>query len=222
MNSGLDFGKYTCGIFDLDGTLLDSTWVWEKIDVDFLAKRGLEVTPDYMQEIRNHNFITGSRYVVGKFDLKERPEEIAAEWLAMAQEEYDNRIVLKDGAYLFLRYLKEQGMKLAVATSSTYALFSNCLKRNGIYDFFDVFTETHEVEHGKGAPDVYELAAERCGVKPSECIVFEDILKAVEGAKKGGFYTVAVYDEASAQEKDAIFNLCDRYIVSFEELLRET
>lgn len=222
MNSRLDFGKYTCGIFDLDGTLLDSTWVWEKIDVDFLAKRGLEVTPDYMQEIRNHNFITGSRYVVEKFGLKESHEEIAAEWLAMAQEEYDSRIVLKDGAYPFLKFLKEHGMKLAIATSSTYALFANCLKRNGIYDFFDVFTETHEVEHGKGYPDVYELAAERCHAKPSECIVFEDILKAVEGAKKGGFYTVAVYDKASAPEKDAIFHLCDRYIVSFEELLRET
>lgn len=220
MNITLDLDKYQCAIFDLDGTLLDSTWVWEKIDVDFLAKRGLEVTPDYMKEIKTHNFITGSRYVVDKFQLKESPEQIAREWLEMAQEEYNHHIVLKRGAYSFLQQLKERNIKLAVATSSTYELFSGCLRRNGIYDFFDVFTETHEVERGKGYPDVYELAARRCNVPPSACIVFEDILKAVEGAKKGGFYTVAVYDEASKQEKEDILKLCDRYIVDYEDLLR--
>ena len=48
--------------------------------------------------------------------------------------------------------------------------------------------------------------------------MFEDIFKAVQGAKKGGFYTVAVYDAASAQEQEEIKNLCDRYIYGFEEL----
>lgn len=78
-------------------------------------------------------------------------------------------------------------MKLTVATSSTHTLFEKCLKRNGIYDLFDSFTETHEVERGKGYPDVYELAAARCQTDTAHCIVFEDILKAVQGAKKGGF-----------------------------------
>ena len=64
-------GNYRCAIFDLDGTLLDSTWVWEKIDIDFLAKRGIAVPADYMQEIRNHNFITGSKYVIERFHLNE-------------------------------------------------------------------------------------------------------------------------------------------------------
>ena len=53
----------------------DSTWVWEKIDIDFLAKRGIAVPADYMQEIRNHNFITGSKYVIERFHLNENAED---------------------------------------------------------------------------------------------------------------------------------------------------
>ena len=83
---------------------------------------------------------------------------------------------------------------------------------------FDSFTETHEVERGKGYPDVYELAALRCQTDTAHCIVFEDILKAVQGAKDGGFYTVAVYDAASTQEQEEIKKLCDRYIYGYEEL----
>ena len=110
-------------------------------------------------------------------------------------------------------------MKLTVATSSTHTLFEKCLKRNGIYDLFDSFTETHEVERGKGYPDVYELAALRCQTDTAHCIVFEDNFKGSAGRqKKGGFYTVAVYDAASAQEQEEIKKLCDRYIYGYEEL----
>ena len=68
--------------------------------------------------------------------------------------------------------------------------------------------KTHEVKRGKGYPDVYELAAARCQTDTAHCIVFEDILKAVQGAKDGGFYTVAVYDAASAQEQEEIKKIC--------------
>jgi HAD superfamily hydrolase (TIGR01509 family) len=137
----------------------------------------------------------------------------------MAQAEYDDNIILKPYAYEFLCKVKQSGAKLALATSSKHALFEKCLKRNGIYELFDTFTETHEVSCTKEFPDVYELAAQRSGVTVEECVVFEDILTAVQGAKKGGFYTVAVYDEASENDAETIKKECDRYIMSYKELL---
>lgn len=215
----LDLQRFKCAIFDLDGTLLDSSGLWEKVDRDFLGKRGIEVPDDYINDIKKHNFQTGSVYTVERFHLQEDPKDIANEWMEMVKEEYHHSVHLKANAKEYLQYLKKQGLKLAVATSSDEQLFRECLIRNGIYDLFDSFTVTHEVENGKGCPDVYEKAASKCGVTNEECIVFEDILMAVIGAKKGDFYTVGVYDIASERDRERIKELSDVYITDYIELM---
>ena len=163
MKDRFDYERFQCAIFDLDGTLINSTGVWEQVDVEFLGKRGIEVPPDFVKAIKTHNFVTGSEYVAKRFGLSESPEKIAAEWFEMAADAYANDIILKDGAREFLLKLKQMGYSLAVATASDRALYEPCLKRNGIYDLFDSFTQSDEVKRGKGFPDVYELAADKCG-----------------------------------------------------------
>lgn len=215
----LDLSGFTCAIFDLDGTLLDSTGIWEKIDIDFLGKRGILVPEDFMDAIKTHNFQTGSVYVAERFGLAESPEQIAQEWFEMAVKAYAYEIQLKKDADVFLKKLKQMGIKLAVATSSHRSLYEPCLKRNGVYGLFDSFTQTDEVCRGKGHPDVYELAARRSGAAVSECMVFEDILRGAQGAVSGGFFTVGVYDEASAKDAVQMRCICDAYIEDYRELL---
>lgn len=219
--SMLDFApkKFQCAIFDLDGTLLNSTGVWAQIDIDFLGSRGIDIPKDFLETIKIHNFKSGSEYVVKRFNLNEKPEDIAKEWYDMASEEYANHIELKPNAAEFLRRLKDKGIKLAVATSSDRSLYVPCLKRNGIYDLFDNFTQTDEVERGKGFPDVYYKAAEKCNVKPENCVVFEDILRAVEAAMSGGFYTVAVADKSSEEDEEKIRSCCNLFIENYEQII---
>ena len=64
MKTRFDFGRFRCAIFDLDGTLLNSTDVWAKVDIDFLGKRNIEVPEDFIRKIKTHNFATGSKYVL--------------------------------------------------------------------------------------------------------------------------------------------------------------
>ena len=59
-------------------------------------------------------------------------------------------------------------------------------------------------ETGKGFPDVYLHAAALMGLKPQECVVFEDILKGINSARSAGFCTVGVYDRSSAADEAAI------------------
>lgn len=218
LNKEIDFKDIECAVFDLDGTLIDSTGVWHKIDIDFLTKRGIDVPKDFSQEIKKHNFTTGAVYAKERFHLKESVDEIKKEWFDMAISEYTYNIKLKKGVAGYLKLLKHNNVKLALATSSEHRLYEKCLKRNGIYEYFDVFTHTTEVKRGKGYPDIYDKAVSDCGCRACKSVVFEDILPAVLGAKAGGYYTVGVYDKASEEDLSRIKDNCDKFIYNFNEL----
>lgn len=215
----INYNNYKCAIFDLDGTLLHSTGIWKKIDIDFMGKRNIPVTPEFEKEIKLHNFETGAEYVVREFGLKETPQQVMEEWFGMAIDAYAYDITIKENVKEYLQFLKNMGYKLAVATASDEILFKPCLKRNGIYEMFDSFTQAKEVERGKNFPDIYYLAANKMGVKPEECIVFEDVLGAVRAAKSGGFFVVGVADVSSSDDEEQIKNDCDVFITDYNELM---
>lgn len=206
-------------IFDLDGTLLDSMGVWRRIDENFLGKRGYLVPEDYLKAITAKNFKDAADYTIERFGLHERAEDIMEEWFAMAIDAYTHHVQLKPSVREYLKCLRERGVKIAAATSSDVRLFEPCLRHHGIHDWFDAFTVTTEVKRAKGFPDVYWNAAEKLGLSYEDCVVYEDILKGVEGAKMGGFYVVGVEDIHSSYEKEEIRRKADSYIVSFEELV---
>ena len=98
-------------IFDLDGTLLDSMWIWEQIDIEFLGRRGLPVPDDYLEKITPMHFYQAAEYTIGRFGLSETPDDLIAEWSDMALDAYRNRIGLKPYAKEYLLFLKEKGVE---------------------------------------------------------------------------------------------------------------
>lgn len=205
-------------IFDLDGTLVDSMWIWEKIDIDYLKIRNIDMPEDLRDAISHLSFQETAKYFKNRFNLEDSLEEIMNEWYDMALYEYENNVPLKAGAKLFLDKLKKLGIKIGLATSNSLPLLEIALKKNGIYDYFDAITITGEVKRGKTFPDVYLLAAEKLGVSPDQCIVFEDILPAMKGAKAAGMKVVGVYDELSKDSRDEIENTVDKFIIEYAEL----
>lgn len=215
-----DFLKNIRGaIFDLDGTLLDSNWLWEQIDIDFLGARGIEVPEDYMETIAPLGAYATALYTIDRFNLNDTPEGLVAEWISMAKEAYAEKIICKPHAKEYVKQLYDAGVKLAVATSSDRELFMATLEREGIMSYFSSIVTVSEVNRGKGFPDIYEEAARRLGEEPEDCVVFEDILKGIEGAKAGNFKTVAIYDYKSAHNGQQMKELCDYYVEEFKELM---
>ena len=91
--------------------------------------------------------------------------------------------------------------------------------RNGILQYFDTVVNSEQVKRGKGFPDIYLKAISHTQVEPRDCVVFEDILQGVNGAKKGGFYVVGVFDEESKGDHNQIKSVADKFVNDFSELL---
>lgn len=206
-------------IFDLDGTILDSTWVWSQIDVDFLGKHGFEVPPDYSEAIMSMSFEDVARYTIQRFGIRQTTEEVMAEWNRMARDAYAHDISLKSGTRELLRWLQKQKIPFGIATSNSAGLFEPCLRNNGVFEMFHSYTETGDVHRNKEFPDVYIKEAEKLGCRPEECIVFEDIIPALLGAKKGGFITAGVEESKWNYKKEVLVAACDYVIHDMGEAL---
>lgn len=205
-------------IFDMDGTIIDSMWVWKKVDEDFLAKRNISATFNIQERIEGLSFVDAARYFKKAFSLEEKIEDIMDEWTEMVKHYYSDIIPLKKGAFVFIESLKSSGIKIGLATSNSRELTESVLKRTGILSFFDIVVTGSEVDREKCFPDIFLKTAEGLNVSPLDCLVFEDTLAGVTGAKKAGMTVTAVYDEYSLSLKEELMRMADRYINNFEEI----
>lgn len=208
-------------IFDLDGTLVDSMWIWKQIDTEYLGKYGIMLPSTLQREIEGLSFSETAVYFKERFKIPETIEEIQKIWHEMAEYKYCHEILLKDGVFEFLTYAKKRGFKMAIASSNSHTLIEHILKAHDIRDYFDVICTCDDVQNSKPAPDVYLKAAMLLGVEPKKCIVFEDIVQGIQAGNNAGMTTVAVHDcysESTDQEKR---KLADGYIYSYKEMMKK-
>ena len=208
-------------IFDFDGTIANSRYVWQKVDVDFFAKRGMEIPRDYVEAISVMSFYNGAVYTKEKYNIKESVEEIMNEWNSQALREYKENVVLKPFVKEYLRELKDRGYKIGLATAALHDYYIPVLEREGVLDCFDVFTDTRDDARDKNFPDIYLLCAEKLGSNSANSIGFEDVLKGVKSSVSAGFNTTAVYDNQPENQWEIIKNTANRHIMDFSELLHK-
>ncbi|WP_120168505.1 HAD family hydrolase [Thermohalobacter berrensis] len=212
------FNKLEAVIFDLDGTIVDSMWIWEQIDIEFLEKRGIELPDDLQKAVEGMSFTETAIYFKNRFKLKETVEEIKEEWHKMAYDFYKNRVPLKDGAKEFIQYLKSQNIRLGIGTSNSKELATEVLRSHNILHYFNTIRTSCEVKKGKPHPDVFLKVADDLKVVPKNCLVFEDTYAGVLAAKRAGMKVFAVADKLSFPYKDEICSLADKYIKTFKDI----
>ena len=185
-------------IFDLDGTLVDSMWVWGAIDEADFKRHGHEVPETLQRDISGMSFTETAVYIKKTYPyFTESVEELKAIWSQMAFKAYQEDVPLKPGACEFLRYLHEKGIKTGVASSNHMDLVQASLTARGVRDYMDSVHTSCEVPHGKPEPDIYLLVAEDLQIPPSRCLIFEDIPEGIMAGIHAGMRTCAVADEAS-------------------------
>lgn len=206
-------------LFDMDGTLVDSMWVWVSVDEDYIKKYNLRVPSDFLQKMEGKSFTETAQYYLDVFpSLPHTLEELKKEWYEMALEKYTHDVRMKDGADDFIRRVRSLGFRLGIATSNDRMLAEKTLEALGISDFFDVISTSCEVKKGKPAPDVYLEAAKRLGVSPERCLVFEDVPMGILAGKNAGMKVCAVDDDFSRRQETRKKELADYYIHSYDEI----
>ena len=216
----------TAVIFDLDGTLMDSMWMWTDIDIEYLGKYGyhypMEQLSRVQKKIEGMSFTETAEYFKEHFSLPGSVSEIMQEWNQMAYDKYSTQVPLKPGALRFLKEMKKRGIRLGIASSSSRALIKASLSGNQVREFFDCITTSCDVSKGKPAPDVYLKTAQKLGVSPQNCLVFEDVPMGIHAGLNAGMRVCAVEDSFSEAQIEEIRRLADYYISSYDQVLDHT
>lgn len=206
-------------IFDLDGTLVDSMWIWHDIDVEYLGRFGIEYQKDLSPDIEGMGFSETAAYFKERFKLEDSLDKIKQDWNQMAYDKYINDVPLKEGAYDFIRYCKGNGIKLGIATSNSRELAESVIAVHGLTPLFDCIMTSCDVPKGKPSPDIYLAVAKQLGVETAECLVFEDIVPGILAGKKAGMRVCAVEDAYSASQRNEKVELADYYIEDYRGIL---
>jgi haloacid dehalogenase superfamily, subfamily IA, variant 3 with third motif having DD or ED/haloacid dehalogenase superfamily, subfamily IA, variant 1 with third motif having Dx(3-4)D or Dx(3-4)E len=207
-------------IFDLDGTLVDSMWMWKSIDEEYLGRYGIELPGDLQKKIEGMSFSETAVYFKQRFDLPDTLDVIKADWNRMAWDKYLHEVPLKEGVLDFLKYLKETGIPAGIATSNSKELVALIIEKLGIAEYFSSIRTSCEVAKGKPSPDIYLLVANDLGVDPTKCLVFEDILTGVMAGKNANMKVCAVHDRYSENEQDDKIRMAEYYVTSMAEIIR--
>ena len=208
-------------LFDLDGTIIDSMWIWKQIDIDYFSRNDLIMPDTYQQEIEGLSFYETALYTHETYMPFIEVDTMMKEWNDMAYEHYAHIVRPKEGAAKFLHYLKTSGYKLGIVTSNSKMLCHATLKNNGLFDYFDSIITSEDCTAGKPLPDVYLKSAERLGVDPERCLVFEDLCNGILSGNNAGMTTVAVNDEYSLGQWDEKCSMADHSIMSYKEIVDE-
>ncbi len=205
-------------IFDLDGTLVDSMWMWRKIDEEYLGRFRIPLPEDLQNEIEGMSFSETAAYFKNRFQIADSVETIKDTWNEMAHEKYRDYVPLKAGVTEFLDACRERGIKLGIATSNSTHLAETVLIKHDILSRFDAITTGCDVCAGKPAPDVYLKVAKDLHVEPEECLVFEDITAGIRAGKNAGMKVCAVEDEYSSYQLEEKKRIADYYIQDYFDI----
>ena len=209
-------------IFDLDGTLVDSMWMWKSIDVEYLGKKGIAVPADiqaFQEELEGMGFTETAVFFKNRFQIEDSLEEIKKTWIDMAEEKYCNEVPLKPGVREFLEELKSRKISVGISSSNSRELIVAVLKAHEIEKYFDCITTCCEVLNSKPAPDVYLKTAQGLQVEPKNCLVFEDVPMGIMAGKNAGMQVCAVEDAYSKRQEAEKRRLADYYIEDYYEVL---
>lgn len=205
-------------IFDMDGTLIDSMGEWRKLNISFLTGHGITPTADEEAELYAMSGVMAAAYVRDHFGVDTDYSQLLERSTRMMEPVYRTGVPFKPGAAQYVKRLHDRGVKCVVATATPANLALLALNRLGLVSDLDYIFSTDMVGGGKSDPAFYDRLCAMIGEKKEDCVMFEDALYAMRGARAAGLGVIGVTDGTNRHDREAIVALCDRVIDSYDEL----
>lgn len=212
--------EFKGAIFDMDGTLLDSMPVWKRLTAGYLEQFGVHITQQEYAATEGLSQPEVAQFFIDRYPalpmdaqglMDGMDELITARYAAIAKP--------RAGVIPFLKGLRRRGVKMAVATLTARRHAEKALRDRDMMQYFDFMLTIEDVGVPKWKPDIYLISAERLGVTPDTCAVFEDAPYACTTAKRAGFYVCGVREPAYAAGEDELRASSDLVVEqSFDEL----
>lgn len=203
-------------IFDMDGTLVDSMFMWYGLGNICVERRGKEPKPGLGDILSRMSMRQAAEHLKEVYGFEESPEELIRDIYRVMEEFYMNEVEEKPGIRKVLDELKEAGIPMCVASATDSYMIEYALERVGIREYFQSVFCCRQVGEGKHSDKIYQVARESLGTKVEETLVFEDALHAAETAKRAGFPLVAVWDE-SEPEQEKMKELGTIYLENYDQ-----
>ena len=204
-------------IFDFDGTLFDSMFIWDTAGEVYLRSIGKEPEDDLQKILKPMSLLQSAEYVREKYHIPLSVEEIMDGVNRTVEGFYFHTVEPKPGVIDFLEELHRRNIKMCIATATDRYQVEAALQRCGMLRFFSkVFTCT-EVGSGKDRPDIFRRAMEHLQTDRKTTAVVEDAYHAIHTAKQDGFLVVGVYDSHESRQQE-LLRLADVFLSDYFDL----
>ena len=203
-------------IFDLDGTLIDSMYLWDYLPDALVRRFGATPRPGLSHALREMSTPQAADYLISVYRLPASPRQLMDALEELSDREYREKIPIKPGARELLDQLKGLGVPCALATASQTGQARAALERLGLAPFFRGIFSTEDYGP-KSRPEIYLQAARALGAPPKDTLVFEDSLHAARTAAGAGFQVAGVYDPFSAEDSQAMGQVCRWYLPRLDD-----
>ena len=207
-------------IFDMDGTLFASEQYWRRAHIEAIGKvYGVIIPENEWEPLLSLWYNECNEYVLKRCGVKVDPEALREPMRAAMQKYYDSADIPRTPYSLeFIQAIRENGARIAIATSTPKYLCEGFLERMGIAPYIDGLFTTEMTSHGKASsPEVYDLALECVGGTKKNTLVFEDTLDPILTLHKASYRIVGVKNPQMARVYDKIEPLCELFLSSFKE-----
>lgn len=225
-------------IFDMDGTLIDSIGVWNDIDKELIKRTGsididnIDISKqrdEKLKEYSNTNdaYLEYCGFLKEKYNSQMTKEEIKKLRYEIANSYLAEVIDYKPNAEEVLKYLKEKGFILVIASTTndctieTYKNHNkNIIKKANLEDTFSLIYSKGAVKEIKPNPEVHYKVLKELNVKPDECLIVEDSIIGVEAANNANIEVAVMYDKYSDCNREEINRLSQYQFQDFSEMLK--